>query len=224
MALSRDKAEIVANSRGWMFDVDGTIMDSHEGHYRAWNRTTRAHGRAYDHAQIVRQFGKTTYEIARALLGHLSHEELLAVSDEKAGYFLEEVPRLQLFPRAREVFERLKASGKAVCLASSNVRVVLERVVEAQELGSLVDAYVGLDDISRGKPDPEMILASAKAIGVPADECVVVGDSIYDLQAGKRAGARTVAVLTGGVFSRAELEAQGPDLVLDEVGDLLEYL
>lgn len=210
--------------RGWIFDIDGTIMDSHEGHFRAWDRTTRAHGREYSHAEITAQFGKTTYKIAEALLPHLSDAELRQVSKEKAGYFLKEIPNLSLFSGTISLFERIKASGGKICLASSNVRVVIDRVIEANALAALVDGYIGLDDITHGKPDPEMITKSGAILDLPPSDCVVIGDSIYDLEAGKRAGCKTVGVLTGGVFSKDQLAQQEPDLIVNEVGELINYI
>ncbi|OLS12369.1 MAG: pyrophosphatase PpaX [Promethearchaeota archaeon CR_4] len=212
------------NTRGYIFDIDGTIMDSHDGHYHAWDRTTRAHSKTYTKEQIVKHFGKTTAQIAIELL-HLTDPEIIErVSREKAGYFLEEIPSLKLFDGVIDVFTKVKEGKARLCLASSNERNVIEKIIHDFNLGQLVDASVSLDDITKGKPDPEMILKSAQKLHLDPRECVMVGDTIYDIQAGQRAGCRaTVAVLTG-VFTRTELEPQQPSLILSHVKDLLSYL
>ncbi len=209
---------------GFIFDIDGTIIDSHEGHYHAWDRTTRAHGSAFTKEQIVNHFGKTTAQIAIELLKLTNPAVIESVSREKAGYFLEEIPHLKLFDGTIEVFKKVKKAGAKLCLASSNERNVIEKIIRDFNLGPLVDAFVSLDDIAKGKPDPEMILKSAQKLHLDPRDCVMIGDTIYDIQAGQRAGCgTTVAVLTG-VFTREQLEPQKPSLILPQVKDLLKYL
>jgi phosphoglycolate phosphatase len=210
--------------KGFIFDIDGTIMDSHDGHYHAWDRTTRAHGATYTKEQIVKHFGKTTAQIAIELL-HLTDPTIIEnVSREKASYFLEEIPSLKLFDGVIDVFKKVKKNGARLCLASSNEKNVIEKIIQDFKLGPLVDAFVSLDDITKGKPDPEMILKSAQKLALDPRECVMIGDTNYDIQAGQRAGCgTTVAVLTG-VFTREQLETQKPSLILPHVKDLLQYL
>ncbi len=218
------RTRLLSKARGFIFDIDGTIMDSHEGHYHAWDRTTRAHGAAYTKEQIVQHFGKTTAQIAIELL-HLTDPAIIErVSREKADYFLEEIPSLKLFDGVPEVFKQVKTGGGRLCLASSNERNVIEKIMADFALSPLVDAFVSLDDITKGKPDPEMILASAQKLHLDPRECVMIGDTIYDIQAGQRAGCgTTVAVLTG-VFTREQLELQKPSLILTHVKELLQFL
>ncbi len=218
------RTRLLSKARGFIFDIDGTIMDSHEGHYHAWDRTTRAHGATYTKDQIIKHFGKTTAQIAIELL-HLTDPAIIErVSREKASYFLEEIPSLKLFDGVPEVFTKVKTQGARLCLASSNERDVIEKIMTDFDLGPLVDAFVSLDDITKGKPDPEMILKSAQKLHLDPRDCVMIGDTIYDIQAGQRAGCgTTVAVLTG-VFTREQLDPQKPSLILPHVKDLLQYL
>ncbi len=218
------RTRLLSKARGFIFDIDGTIMDSHEGHYHAWDRTTRAHGATYTKEQIVKHFGKTTAQIAIELL-HLTDPAIIErVSREKASYFLEEIPSLKLFDGVPEVFTKVKTRGARLCLASSNERDVIEKIIADFDLGPLVDAFVSLDDITKGKPDPEMILKSAQKLHLDPRDCVMIGDTIYDILAGQRAGCgTTVAVLTG-VFTREQLDPQKPSLIIPRVKDLLQHL
>ncbi len=218
------QTRILKSAKGFIFDIDGTIMDSHDGHYHAWDRTTRAHGATYTKEEIVKHFGKTTAQIAIELL-HLTDPAIIeSVSREKASYFLEEIPNLKLFDGVIEVFKKIKKAGALLCLASSNERNVIEKIIADFKLTALVDASVSLDDITRGKPDPEMILKSAQKLHLDPRECVMIGDTAYDIQAGQRAGCgSTIAVLTG-VFTREQLEPQKPSLIIPHVKDLLPLL
>ncbi|MFX0100819.1 MAG: HAD family hydrolase [Candidatus Hodarchaeota archaeon] len=211
------------NAKGYIFDVDGTIMDSHDAHYRAWDRITRVHNLTYEKEQIVQHFGKTTPQIAMALFKRDDAEFIDAVSEEKEGYFIEEIPSVDMYNGAKDVFNRLKNLGKKTCLASSNVREAIWQVIISHGLEGVIDAHVGLDDIKEGKPDPEIIFKSAEMLGLKVSECIMVGDSIYDIQAGNAAGCFTVAVLTG-IFSRSELKAEHANLVLEDVSKLLDYI
>ncbi len=218
------RTRLLPKAKGYIFDIDGTIMDSHEGHYHAWDRTTRAHGASFTKEQIVKHFGKTTAQIAIELLKLADPAVIESVSREKASYFLEEIPHLKLFDGVIDVFQKVKKAGARLCLASSNERNVIEKIIADFKLASFVDAFVSLDDITKGKPDPEMILKSAQKLHLDPRECVMIGDTAYDIQAGQRAGCgATVAVLTG-VFTREQLEPQKPTLILPHVKDLVQYL
>jgi HAD superfamily hydrolase (TIGR01509 family) len=210
-------------SLGYIFDVDGTLLDSHDGHYHAWDRTARNHGFEYTEDEIIRHFGKTTQQIAIELMHLEDPSEIAEASEEKDNYFLEEIPTLALFDGVHEVFEKLKEKGVCVCLASSNHNAVLEQIMDSFDLRALVDAYVGLSDITRGKPDPEMIFLSAERLGLDPGACVMVGDTPYDIQAGQSAGCYTVGVATGS-FSEEQLQEYGPSLVIARVGVLLDFI
>jgi pyrophosphatase PpaX len=218
-----DPYAFLTAAHGYIFDVDGTLLDSHDGHYHAWDKTARTHGFEYTEDEIVRHFGKTTQQIAIELMHLEDPDEIAAVSKEKDDNFLEEISALALFDGVREVFEKLKASGVLTCLASSNHNQVLEQIIDSFDLRALVDEYVGLSDITHGKPDPEMVLLSAERLGLDPGACVMVGDTPYDIQAGQSAGCYTVGVATGS-FSEEQLQEYAPSLVLARVGLLLDYV
>ncbi|MHA1891943.1 MAG: HAD family hydrolase [Promethearchaeota archaeon] len=213
--------KLLQGKSGYIFDIDGTLLDSHESHYNAWKRITEKYGFHYERKDIFKHFGKTTPKIARALLNNDDDKFISKVSEEKAAYFLEEIPASHLIPGAMEILDFLKNDWqKKICLASSNLNHVIEKVVDIFKMRKLIDAYTGLDDITRGKPHPEMIITSARKIAEPPENCVVIGDSIYDIQSGNAAGAFTVGVETG-IFSRKQLEDAGAGAVFSSVGSLL---
>jgi HAD superfamily hydrolase (TIGR01509 family) len=211
-------------ARGFIFDLDGTLLNSHEAHYRAWDRALQEHDVHKTKEEIVSQFGRPTPTIAVTLLGPDSDPEIIsAIAREKAAYVLAEIPTLDLFPGAKELLRKIKAAGKKIAIASSSLARTIDAVIDAHELRALVDTRIGLDEITNAKPDPEMILAAAAALGLEPARCVVTGDSLYDIGAGRAAGCFTVGVATGS-FSRQQLAAARADLVLGAIKDMIPLI
>jgi HAD superfamily hydrolase (TIGR01509 family) len=219
-----DLANRVSRASGIILDMDGTILDSYDAHYQAWNRILGEHGFHYTRDEIIAQFGKPTTTIAGILFKSGDKDLIARITKRKAEYFIEEMPRMQLFPGTREVLTTLKARGKKTCIASSSSNVAIARVIADLNLSSLIDAFVGLDDITNGKPDPEMIFKSCERIGLTPADCIVVGDTEYDIKAGNAAGCFTIAVLTGENFTKEQLVAAGAGAVVQHIGLLLRHL
>ncbi len=217
-------ASRLTSAAGVILDMDGTILDSYEAHYQAWNRILGEHGLHHTRGEIVAQFGKTTTTIAAILFKSDDKEFVARVTKRKAEYFIEQIPRMALFPGTRDFLTVLKARGKRTCIASSSSNAAIAKVIDGLGLSGLIDAFVGLDDIKNGKPDPEMILKSCDRLGLAPADCIVVGDTEYDVKAGNAAGCFTIAVLTGGNFTGAQLVAAGAGAILPAVGDLLPLM
>jgi pyrophosphatase PpaX len=129
-----------------------------------------------------------------------------------------------MFPQARDVLAHVKARGGLVGLASSNEKNVIEYLLQQFDLATLVDAYVSLDDVNRGKPDPEMLYRVTERMDLDPSDTVMTGDTPYDIQAGQRAGcSATVGVATGS-FSKTQLATHHPSLILDRIGDFIKLL
>nr|MDO8088072.1 HAD family phosphatase [Candidatus Sigynarchaeum springense] len=214
----------LSSAAGVIMDMDGTILDSYEAHYKAWHRILGEHGLGYTRDEIVAQFGKTTTTIAGILFKTDDKEFIARVTKRKAGYFIEQIPRMNLFPGTRDVLAALKARGKKTCIASSSSNAAIASVIDGLGLSGLIDSFVGLDDIKNGKPDPEMIFKSCDRLGLAPARCIVVGDTEYDVKAGNAAGCFTIAVLTGENFTGEQLVAAGAGAVVPSIADLLPLL
>jgi len=211
----------ISTARGFIFDMDGTILDSHEAHYHAWDRVTRDYGFRYEKEEIVAQFGKTTAAIAAILCETSDPATIQEISNAKEGYFIDEIPSIQLFEGVVDVFAALKRLEKRICIASSNNNLAIEKIIEQFQMEQLVDGFIGLDDITRGKPDPEMIVKSAAKLDLDPGDCIVIGDTIYDMQAAVTAGVRhAIGVLTGTTMADS-LKAAGASAVLQSVQQFL---
>jgi beta-phosphoglucomutase len=212
---------IVSTAQGFIFDMDGTILNSHEAHYNAWDRVTRDYGFHYEKEDIVAQFGKTTAAIATILCKNEDPTMIREISEAKEAYFIDEIPAIQLFDGVIDVFTALKVKNKLTCIASSNNNLAIEKIIKQFGLEQVVGGFIGLDDISRGKPDPEMIVKSAAKLGLDPATCIVIGDTIYDIQAGIAASTCfTIGVLTGTTTS-VSLQSAGAGMVLQSVKEML---
>lgn len=127
------------------------------------------------------------------------------------------------FPGVTETLRELRRLGYGMAIASSRNRESLREYAEGFGLTDCFDMLVGGDDVSRGKPAPDPVLKICGEMGWRPEECLVVGDAVFDLEMGRNAGARTCGV-TYGNQSRAELATASPDGMIDSIAELLDFL
>jgi HAD superfamily hydrolase (TIGR01509 family) len=139
---------------------------------------------------------------------------------EKALY-LQMIEETEPLPGARELLIELKRRGHTIVLCSSAKEAELMHYIELLDARGLADAWTSSADVEATKPDPDLVHAGLAKAG--QKNAVLIGDSPWDCIAAKRAGVKTVAVLTGG-FSREELEKAGAVAVLESVEELIEKL
>jgi HAD superfamily hydrolase (TIGR01509 family) len=202
---------------GVLWDLDGTLIDSAGHHWVAWHDTLAAEGRQVTPADFAHTFGKRNDEILRELFGEgLAPEWMEHVADVKETSYrrLLREQGLVLLPGARDWLARLHAAGWKQAIASSAPRPNIDAVLEVLALGDGLDAIVSADEVGRGKPDPAIFLESAQRIGTAPERCVVVEDAPAGLEAARRAGMRSI-----GVVSKHH-----PQLVADLVVPSLEAL
>ena len=202
-----------------ILDVDGTLVDTNYLHVEAWARAFRALGQGVPRAAIHRQIGKG----ADQLIPEFIHDPLPARrADELHGeYYAELQPQAYPLPGARELLARLAARGLALWLATSARPDELAQHLESLAARDKLTGVVSSKDVERSKPAPDIFQATLQRAGCAADEAIVVGDTIWDVIAAREAGLRTVALLSGGAFCQAELEAAGAVTVYPDCAALL---
>jgi HAD superfamily hydrolase (TIGR01549 family) len=205
-----------------ILDVDGTLVDSNYHHTIAWFRAFRQHGIVLPLWRIHRHMGVGGDKIVAALAGDDVEEEKGddIRSAEKALYLalIEEVEPLE---GARELICDLKDLGCSVVLASSAKEDEVDHYLDLLDARDLADAWTTSADVEETKPEPDLVLAAVEKAGDA--RAVMVGDSVWDCEAAKRAGLETVAVLTGG-FAEAELTDAGAASVFHSIVDLRKNL
>ena len=128
-----------------------------------------------------------------------------------------------LFPHVRTTLQQLHALGYVLTVASSRSSASLREFLTEMEVIDCISFILGADDVRHAKPDPEPVLLTLSACGVPAAEALVVGDMPVDILMGARAGAKTCAV-TYGNASADDLRAAGADVLIDDFAQLLSLL
>ncbi len=124
---------------------------------------------------------------------------------------------------ATRLIQDIRARGHKVLLASSAKRQEVDRYLDLLGARELADGWTSSADVSATKPEPDLVQAALERAGADADDAVMVGDTSWDVEAAKRAGVPTIAVMTGG-FSAQELREAGAVAVYESVGELRERL
>lgn len=200
-----------------IFDHDGVLVDSLEPHQRAWVELGRRTGLAFTPEFIHATFGMTNPAIFRRLLGDaLTDEEIGRYSDLKEECYRDAARgNLVLMDGVREVLDALTALGVLLAIGSSGVRPNLELTVAECGLAGRFAAIASLEDITRGKPDPQVFLVAAAKTGVDPSRSVVFEDAPVGIQAAKAAGMYAVGLTT--TRPAADLHEAGADEVVENL-------
>src|SRR5918994_341435 len=184
-----------------IFDLDGTLVDTVYAHVSAWQRALAEAEMPIDGWRIHRRMGMSgglfTRAVARELGRPLSSAEAEAVQTRHGVLFRELLPERRPLPGAVELLAELPEAGIAHGIATSGRRPEIDPSLDALGVGPET-VVVERGDVLRAKPEPDLFLACAERLGVPADDCYVVGDAVWDLLAARRARMLSVGVLSGG--------------------------
>jgi beta-phosphoglucomutase len=199
-----------------LWDVDGTLVDTAELHFEAWQKLATEIGKTYSREQFSATFGWRNREIFPEVFGeHYTLEEIDALGERKELYYREEAKKgLELLPGVRELVAGLKAAGFGQAVGSSAPRGNVDLILEMTGLGEFISASVAMEDVSRGKPDPEVFLTAAKRLGVPPERCVVFEDAPVGIRAAKAGGMKAVGVTFIQHHPAGKLRDEGADLIV----------
>jgi HAD superfamily hydrolase (TIGR01509 family) len=208
-----------------VLDVDGTLVDTNYQHALAWYRAFRALGETYPVWRIHRLIGMGGDRLVAALGGDEVEER---IGDEARDRWVDEFDRLideiAPLPGAREFLEELRRRGHRVVLASSGKPQHVEHFIDLLQARELAEAWTTSDDVENTKPAPDLLQVALKKIGAPSGaRSVVVGDSVYDVEAAKNAGMPAVVVRSGG-FGDDELRDAGAVTIFDTPADFTAAL
>jgi HAD superfamily hydrolase (TIGR01549 family) len=205
-----------------ILDIDGTLVDTNYHHAVAWFRAFKQSGVVLPIWQIHRHIGMGGDQLVAELTSDAFDEEQGddVRTAEKALYLalIEEVEPMR---GSRELIEDLKRFGHHVVLASSAKANEVEHYLDLLDARELADAWTTSADVEATKPEPDLVVAAREKAG--GGEAVMVGDTVWDVEAAKRAGIETIAVLTGG-FAEAELRDAGAICVFESIHELRDRL
>jgi HAD superfamily hydrolase (TIGR01509 family) len=206
-----------------ILDVDGTLVDTNYHHAIAWFRAFRRHFLTLPVWRIHRHIGMGGDQLVAALAGDKVEERLGdSIRDAESELYRELIHEVQAMEGSRKLIEELKKAGNVVVLASSAKDWEVEHYLELLDAKELVDAWTTSADVERTKPQPDLVHAALDKAGGEGD-AMLIGDTVWDVEAAARAGVETLAVLTGG-FSEAELREAGAKDVFTSVEELRRSL
>ncbi len=210
----------------FIFDLDGTLVDSVYHHVLAWREALEKAGIALSNWRIHRRVGMSGGLLVNALIREtgrpLSAEEAARIQQFHTEAYLRHVSQVRPLPGARELLQYLSEISVPWAIATSSTLERAQGTLEMLGVGPKVPV-VTRDDVSHGKPDPDLFLKAAGGLGVDLRQCVVVGDSVWDLLAARRAKALGVGLLSGG-YGEDELVRAGAYRVYEDPAGLLGHL
>jgi HAD superfamily hydrolase (TIGR01509 family) len=212
--------------RALIFDLDGTLVDTVYAHVFAWQQALAEAGMPIDGWRIHRRVGMSGGLFVRAVgreLGRpLTPAEVDSVQTRHGEIFRTLLPERRPLPGALELLDALRVAGLPHGIATSGRRPEIDASLEQLGVGPgtvVVDRGVVL----RAKPEPDLFLACLAELDVPADECYVVGDAVWDILAARRAHTMSIGLLTGG-YGEDELTRAGAFRVYRDPQELRESL
>jgi HAD superfamily hydrolase (TIGR01549 family) len=209
----------------YVFDLDGTLVDSVYQHVLAWHQALQMMGIELAVWRIHRKIGMSGGLFANALLREIGRPVTGAEAERlrqlHAEAYATRVDETRPLPGARELLSELTRLGTRWAIATSGHLESAGPTLAALEVPPEVP-IVTRDDVAHAKPDPDLFLTAADRLGVSILDSVVVGDSVWDLLAARRARALGVGLLSGG-YGQDELERAGAYRVYEDPGDLLRH-
>jgi len=197
-----------------LWDLDGTLLDSEEYHWLSWRQTMASLGHPISREEFLATFGLRNDEILPRWLGATATlEDIRRVSREKESLYRKLLREGGVAPLAgaAEWVRRLQREGWLQAIASSAPRANVDVVLEVLGMASFFQAVVSAEDVTAGKPDPQVFLTAADRLEVAPQACVVVEDSPMGIEAARRAGMHCIGVSRNGRLAAADLAVASLD-------------
>jgi len=209
--------------KGIFLDLDGTLVDSTEAYVEAARIAFRAIGKEPPQTDIM-------LEIPRRIEQHLTVDDITCGDTKKfmqvylKAYYSVTEAKTKLLPNVLETLQLLSETAKLALVTMRHCpNQVVQKELDYLGISRYFTHIVTARDTMKPKPSPEALIQCVAAFDVEMCECIIVGDSINDIKAGRAAGAKTVAVLSG-LFQRDELARECPDLIIPGIDVLPDFI
>ncbi len=188
----------MSNLKGFIFDMDGVVVDNHQYHFKAWMDFAAKYKFPLNEEIYREKFnGKTNADLFKMIFGDVSESQIQAYAEEKESHYKKIYEKdMKPLKGIVDFLEFLNAQGYKVALGTSappgNVDFVLDKLFLRKFFHTIVDGTMVLN----GKPNPEVYLKCATKLDLDPKSCVVFEDSLAGLESGARAGCKIVGVAT----------------------------
>ena len=211
----------------FLFDLDGTLVDSVYQHVLSWKEALDAEGIALSVWRIHRKIGMSgglfTHVLLRETGVEITPERVERLSQSHAAAYQRHMQSVRPLPGAVELLAHLTANGNPWAIATSGRLETAAHDLRALGVDPNVVPVITRDQVRHAKPDPDLFVAAAERLGVDVRNALVLGDSIWDMLAAKRARALGVGLLCGG-YGEEELARAGAFRVYADPDDLLRHI
>jgi HAD superfamily hydrolase (TIGR01549 family) len=208
-----------------LFDLDGTLIDSVYHHVITWSEALESAGIVFAKWKIHRRVGMSGKSFVQELLREMAKntrvniEQLEQQHDSK---FFRVIPRLKPLPGSNELLAHLSRQKVRIAIATTGNRKHTEAILKLLKIPAGMPVVTG-DDVEKAKPSPDVFVAAAERLNADISDCIVVGDSVWDLLAAGRKSALGVGLLSGG-YGQEDLERAGAFRVYSDPSDLLMHI
>lgn len=204
---------------GVIFDMDGVLVDSYQAHFESWRRMLEQKGRELAEPEFAETFGRTSRDIIQHFFGEtMSGEEIACWDEEKEAEYREIITAdFPAMEGASELIAALAEAGFRLAIGSSGPKKNVQTVLDNLPNAHLIAASVNGQQVSRGKPAPDVFLRAAEKLELPPARCAVLEDALAGLDAAHAAGMAALAIT--GTAPRDAL-AEKADIVVDSLREL----
>lgn len=208
----------MAEIRAVIWDMDGVIADSGPHHLAAWQEIFSQRGIKFTAQDFKRSFGTRNDNIIRNTLGEkTSQDEVEAIAREKEEAFRRIARgKIEPLPGALELIRALKKQGFRMAIASSTPAENIQLVTGSLGIADCFQVIVNGQDVTQGKPHPQVFLSAAQRLGIKPENCLVIEDAVVGVTAAKRAGMYCLAVTN----THPRHKLQQADLIVDSLEDV----
>ncbi len=219
----RGESEDRSEMKGVLFDWDGTLVDSETLLLRIWQKTAESLGRKVDEQEFHGLVGRVARDIALTLFPDDPPEFTDLILRRRLEFYHEIYDQVQPFPDAIECLDGLFRRGYQMAIMTSNSATRVRDRLQKFGWTKYFQGVIGDGMIKQAKPSPEIVLAAARSLGLPPQECYIVGDAQWDIVAGNRAGSETILVCRDEA-RREELLAYHPRSCVNDLRDIAKLL
>jgi len=208
----------------FLFDVDGTLIDSVDLHAKAWQEALAHFGFSVPYNDVRAQIGKGGDQLLPVFVPADELDGIGARIEKYRGDLFKRsyLPQVKPFPRVRDLFLRIRRAGQRIALASSANSSEVDHYKNLLNVDGLVDVQTSSSDVDCSKPCPDVFEVALQRLGADPARAIVIGDTPYDAIAARHAGLRAIGVLCGG-FPEKDLRDEGCVKIYRDPADLLGH-
>ncbi len=204
-----------------LFDLDGTILDTREAIFQAFAHGLTALGyKVPPREEIFAHVGKEFSEMVEGVIGGAENNEKMR--ELVRDFQLANLHLVTAYAGVAEVLKELKQRGYKLGAVTNAKHEGSQKRLELASLMDLFETLVGIDDVENPKPHPDPVLLALKNINEKPENAIMIGDSHFDIESGKKAGTKTIRVTYG--FHTGEMDNPAPDYFIDDIKDLLKLV